>query len=147
MIALALIFFFGVVFSQHKFDFVLRYETECTISGPKSEAGVPYNCSGKAQSNDIKTLISGKGDVKESIAKLTGSVSYWKLTGVSNGNVCSSLGLNQLLNFPFIFCRILQKKEPYLLEFILPMAIILWIMKVKFTWSNKLVFPPSKLEL
>lgn len=87
MIAVALVLLFGLVYSQHKLEFVLRYETACSISGPKSDAGVPYNCTGKAQSNDIKTLITGTGEVRESIAKLAGSISYWKLTGVSNGNV------------------------------------------------------------
>lgn len=85
MITVAIVLLFaGFVYGQRKFEFVLFYETECTI---EKEANEPYNCSGKAQSNDIKTLINGAGDVEATITKLTGSVSSWSLTGIKEGNV------------------------------------------------------------
>lgn len=94
--------FIAVVISQkvqHRLDFVLQYEINCQISGlsrsallvldlgDKTAAGVPYNCTGKASSNDLKTLITGKGEVSETFKKLTGSISTWTCHGISDPKV------------------------------------------------------------
>jgi hypothetical protein len=55
-----------------KVDFVLHYEVICLVLPNNG-----FNCTGKAGSQDIKTMISGKGDVSEVVHKLKGSISTY----------------------------------------------------------------------
>lgn len=73
MFAVSLVFaLFLSSFYALKVDFVLRYDVSCQVLPNNG-----FNCTGKAGSQDIKTTISGKGDVATTINKLKGSISNY----------------------------------------------------------------------
>lgn len=73
MFAVSLLFALCISsFYALKVDFVLHYDVVCQTLPNNG-----FNCTGKAGSEDIKTLITGKGDVSTTIKKLKGSISNY----------------------------------------------------------------------
>jgi len=67
-------------------DFTLHYEMDC------SSRNMSYFCHGRASSVEIKTLISGKGEVHTQVKKFIGSVSHWRVHGISFGGQGTEIG-------------------------------------------------------